>query len=249
MPVERYLWKQSFTKVSVPNWPCPTCPRGRLRLVQDSLSYAETEESRWSNFGEDSSLFDKAYAFAAWIQCDSCHDKISCCGTGGYEQVEGADEEGNPYLEDEMYFSPLYFSLPMMIFRPPHKCPPQIIAEVRRSFAVFFCDLAAAANHVRQCVELILLNAGIEARAADGRFIRFEQRLEQFRTRHPENADRVSALRWIGNFGSHPEPLRKDDLFDAYDILEVLLEELFVGHQRSVRQMVEQIVAKKGPRS
>ena len=56
-----------------------------------------------------------------------------------------------------------------------------------------------------------------------------EKRIQSFEAIDHENAGRVSALRWIGNFGSHPESLTKDDVFDAYDILEVLLESLYIG--------------------
>src|SRR5690348_199664 len=88
MPVDRLLWKQSLTRWNAPLWPCPSCARGRLRLVRDSVTYEETLESRRSRSDETHSPLDVSYGFAAWLECDSCHEKISCCGVGGYEPVE-----------------------------------------------------------------------------------------------------------------------------------------------------------------
>ncbi len=83
---------------------------------------------------------------------------------------------------------------------------------------------------------------------AQDQFIHLSRRIELFQQSDQDNAERADALRWIGNFGSHPEALTKNDLFDAYDILEVLMEDLYVGHQRSVREMVAQITGAKAPR-
>ena len=121
--------------------------------------------------------------------------------------------------------------------------------QLYKSFAVFFCDLSAAANHVRQCAEEILTHADIDIRDANDHFITLNGRIKIYEGRDSENAERITALKWIGNFGSHPEEqLNKGDLFDAYDILEILLEDLYVGHNRNVRNIVAQINVAKGPR-
>ena len=136
----------------------------------------------------------------------------------------------------------------MKLFVPPMKCPNTIKEQLQQSFEVFFCDVGAAANHVRQAVEEMLSHAGFSSRNSDGKFIELGKRISSFEEVDPENAERASALRWIGNFGSHPEDLTKDDLFNAYDILDVLLEDLYVGHHRSVRTLVDQINESKGPK-
>ena len=75
------------------------------------------------------------------------------------------------------------------------------------------------------------------------------ERIKVYEERDSDNAERITALKWIGNCGSHPEDdLNKDDLFDAYDIVAVLLKDLCVGHNRNVRNIVAQINAAKGPR-
>jgi hypothetical protein len=157
--------------------------------------------------------------------------------------------DGEEDFEVIEYFSPHYFSHPMRILHIPFQVPPAIDLSIRKSFRLVFCDPGAAANHIRQCAETILATAGIAHVTETGKFIPFEQRIQKFEDIDPENADRVSALRWIGNFGSHPDKeITRDDVFEAYDILEILLEDLYVGHTKSVRKRVEEINKARGPR-
>ncbi len=248
MSIDRRFWKGTLTESYAPRWPCPSCTMGVLRLKRETLHYRETAESRRSHYDEHLDITDVAFAFSALLECNRCSGKISCCGVGGYELVDDINGEGKVHFDHQLYFVPKYFSTPMEIFRPSARCPNTVKEQLRNSFAVFFCDLGAAANHVRQCLEEILSDAGIQSRNSRGKFVSLKTRIKSFGDRDQENADRAHALRWIGNFGSHPQALTKDDLFDAYEILEVLLEDIYVGHQRSVQQMVEQINKTRGPR-
>jgi hypothetical protein len=220
---------------------------GTLRLRRGSLQHDETAQTRRRHGDDDFNLLDVDLAFAAMLGCSHCEEAISCCGVGGYAQEERQDDEGDWIVDYEVFFPPMYFSRAMKIFQPPHRTPGSVKECLFRSFNVFFCDVSAAGNHVRQCAEEILAHAGIAPKGAKGRFLSLEKRIESYKAIDPENAERVSALRWIGNFGSHPERLTKDDLFDAYDILDVLLEDLYVGHQKSVRARVEKINQARSP--
>jgi hypothetical protein len=248
MAVDRRLWKQPLHKYYAPSWPCPTCA-GKLRFDRESLRYEETLESKQTFDDEHDNTMERSFVFSAWFLCERCNEKVSCSGSGGYEPAETVDENGYPSIEYELEFYPTYFSAPMPIIALPAQCPPLIREEIKKAFAIFFLDLAASANHVRQCAEIILTHLGMPQKRPDGNFIPLGERIKELEKHSAENSARVSALRWIGNFGSHPEPLRKDNLFDAFEILDVLLEDLFVGHLRSVHDMVQRINAAKSPRS
>jgi Domain of unknown function (DUF4145) len=249
MAVNRNLWSAGLRKGYAPSWPCLSCSNGTLRLIRDSLRWFETTESQRRHTDEDFSIFDIDYTFSGSLKCDGCGQKISCCGTGGEEPYTFQNEDGDWEQEYETVFYPRFFYTSLHLFRAPPRCPRLVREQLHKSFAVFFCDLSAAANHLRQCVEEILTDAGIDIQDAKGGFIRLNDRIKIYEERDSDNAERITALKWIGNCGSHPEDdLRKPDLFDAYDILEVLLEDLYVGHNRNVRNIVAQINAAKGPR-
>jgi hypothetical protein len=249
MAVDRNLWGAGLRKAYAPRWPCPSCPNGTLRLVPDSLRWLETAEPQRRHTNEDFNLSDIDYTFSASLECARCRQKISCCGRGGEEPYTFQNEHGDWEQEDEPVFYPRFFYTSLRLFRTPPGCPRLAREQLYKSFAVFFCDLSAAANHLRQCVEEILTHAGIDIRDANGRFIALNERIKIYERKDSDNAGRIVALKWIGNCGSHPEvELNECDLFDAYDILEVLLEDLYVGHHRNVRNIVAQINTAKGPR-
>ena len=249
MSVNRSLWSAGLKKGYAPGWPCPSCSDGTLRLVRDSLRWLETLESKLRHSDEDFHFSDIDYTFSASLECGRCRQKISCCGGGGQEPYEFQSEDGDWEQEFEPVFYPKFFYTFLKLFRAPSRCPDLVRQQLYKSFAVFFCDLSAAANHVRQCAEEILTHADIDIRDANDHFITLNGRIKIYEGRDSENAERITALKWIGNFGSHPEEqLNKGDLFDAYDILEILLEDLYVGRNRNVRNIVAQINVAKGPR-
>jgi hypothetical protein len=53
------------------------------------------------------------------------------------------------------------------------------------------------------------------------------------------------ALKWIGNDGSHDENLNKNDLKDAYQILEKILIKVFNESEKKIQQKVKKINKKK----
>jgi hypothetical protein len=218
-----------------------------MRLQRGTLNYEETAESRRRHGDEDFQQLDVEWVFSAILECQRCNDKVSCCGMGGNEPFEHQDEDGDFVTDYSPVFFPEYFSKPMPLVSVPSACPDAVKKSLNSSFLVCFCDVGAAANHVRQCAEEILTHAGVAGRNAKGGFISLGTRVKAFEAVDQENAERVSALRWIGNFGSHPETITREGVFDAYDITEVLLEDLYVGHQRSVRQIVERVNKARRP--
>jgi hypothetical protein len=247
MAVDRDLWKKALIGSYAAPWPCPSCPDGKMQVQRDTFHFEETAESRRSHSDDDFHQLNVAFVFSAILQCNRCKEKVSCCGDGGYQQEERWDEEGEVTIDYMPIYFVRYFSTSMRIFVPSNKVPSSVRNSLYKSFLVFFCDIGAAANHVRQCVEEILTHAGIPTKNDKGEFVTLGRRIELFKAIDEENAHRLNALRWIGNFGSHPETLTKDDVFDAYDILEIVLEDRYVGHQRSVRDRVDQINKAKKP--
>lgn len=60
-------------------------------------------------------------------------------------------------------------------------------------------------------------------------------------------ATRLFAIKWLGNAGSHPGEITKDDVLDAYEILESILDQLYVQHEKRIDRMVSKVNKKKGP--
>lgn len=247
MPVDRALWKRPIVGGIAPPWPCPTCLQGKLAIKRDTLHSAETAESRSSDHDEGFDVRQIGTMFSALLECRKCKEIVACCGDGGFDVDEWQDEEGEFHTTDYPWFFPRYFTKPLRLFNPPEKVPLAIRKTLDRSFMLFFADHCAAANLIRQCVEEVMHDSGVSPTNKRGGFRGFEDRLKDFRKQHPEIAVHASALRYIGNFGSHPEALDKESVLTGYDILEQLLEERYVGQHRKTREEAARIDRSRRP--
>jgi len=235
MPVDRALWKRAIGGIAPP-WPCPTCADGKLAIKRSTFHTEWTAQSRANRHNEDFSMFEVETVFSTLLECVKCKEIVGCCGHGGYEPEEWPDEEGNYHITDTPWYQPQYFTKPMRLFAPPRKVPFSIRQTLDRSFMLFFADHCAAANLIRQCVEEVMEDAGIARKTNKGNFRTFESRLTEYEKGSADNAVLASALRVIGNFGSHPDTLTRDHVLDGYDILEQLLEDQYVGQYRKTRE-------------
>jgi len=247
VPINRILWKASFRKNKIPKWNCSRCETGYLQLKNDTFNVQEIADSIPFD-PEDPDPTYLRYAFTAIFECsnESCKERFSSCGRG--ETTEEYEYEGvSNYID---VFTPEYFFPPLAIFPIPFACPESITTEIELSFRLFFCDSAASANHIRKSVENILTDKGIKRfQGNNGKrtMISVHQRIRLYETKDKDIAERLFAIKWLGNAGSHSGELYKDDVLDAYEILETVLDSLYVGHDKSIKKKVSLVNKRKGP--
>ncbi len=157
--MNRSLWKKSLTHISCPAWPCPTCQKGSLALVQKSLTFKETIESEKARHREDWDPGWTSYIFTAWAECrhPPCKQRFSMSGIGGISPECGPEGE----LEWEDYFSPKMCCPMPDINCFPIKCPDEVKKELRASFALFWSNPAACAGRIRVALEYIMTHLGV----------------------------------------------------------------------------------------
>jgi hypothetical protein len=154
-------------------------------------------------------------------------------------------------MRDE--FEPLFFFPSLEMFPSPNECPERVAKPIRSSFALFFADSSAAGNHVRQAVEEMLTSKGVRrfttAKSGRRQQIPLVTRIADFAATNPtvSASDPLSALRWLGNAGSHPGGLSPEDVLDAYEILDDLLDQIYVGQKRALVKKTARIVKRRGP--
>jgi hypothetical protein len=56
----------------------------------------------------------------------------------------------------------------------------------------------------------------------------------------------LTAVRWIGNQAAHTADLTRNNIFDALDILDSILEHLFNDHGRRVKELVAAVNRQQG---
>lgn len=246
MNINRTLWKLTFNKDRSPQYPCPRCGIGVLKLQDDLFKVAQLADSPKL----DSEEFEPTlimYIYTAMFECtnESCKEHVSSCGKG---DVEEWYDEYDLHYEDR--FTPEYFFPPLSIFSIPPTCPETIATEIKASFRLFFSDPSASANHIRKSVENILTDKGIKRFNGNNgkrKIITLHDRIRSYAAKDNDVAERLFAIKWLGNAGSHVGELMKDDVLDAYEILETVIDDLYVGHGKSIKKKVALLNKRKGP--
>lgn len=81
------------------------------------------------------------------------------------------------------------------------------------------------------------------------RLLNLHERVVLFSLRNKDIANHLLAVKWIGNTGSHVGDVTRDDVFDDFQIINYVLDELFLKRSEVVSKLTKQINKAKKPRS
>lgn len=248
--MKRALWTAKISSSVVPPWPCPRCKAGTLALLSDSLVVRETPDSVAAHDDENWEPEWNAYVFSAWLQCGNhaCAQPVSVVGKGGVEP-ELDEEHGTVWADAH---TPLYaYPMPDM-FEIPQKCPDAIAVSLRQSFSAFWSSPTAAANNTRTALEHLLDSMGVPKKRKNkkGAFstLALHARIEQLQKVNPAIGNQLMAVKWLGNTGSHRSNVDREELLDAYELVEHALEELIDERSKRIVGLVKSLTKKHGPR-
>ena len=250
--MDRKAVKVPFTPDHTPDWMCPTCAKGILRIKDESFSKAELASSRDHSYDEWEPYWIR-YVYSCLLECSNskCKEVVTSTGTGGVDASMGQDERGEWYETYEDYFEPKYFEPPLHLFRTPAECPESVAGPIKESFRLLLASPDAAANAVRAAVEQLLTELKIKRYTSSNgkrRFISLHQRIALLPGQYAEIRDLILAIKWIGNIGSHSRnELTVDDVLDAYEFLEHVLEEIYGQKTRKLKSLAKKINRKGGP--
>jgi hypothetical protein len=72
-------------------------------------------------------------------------------------------------------------------------------------------------------------------------------RVEEFAKKRPDIGNKLLALKWLGNSGSHNEGLNHRDLITGFKLMQYAIEELFEKRSRNLEATAKKINRRKGP--
>lgn len=261
MRIERDKYLKYFTENDFPQLLCPCCRQGVLNTEKDTFKSVTTQSSHdaYDEVGEISMLELK---FVTFLRCNNkkCKEIACAAGTGSVEEEYRSEEpwEGRDYPEIEYvhYYTISYLDPPTDIFNISDFVPQAVKDRIKNSFSLFWGHSSSSGNQLRQALELVMdeqkvnktkkTKKGIEIR------LNLHERLEEFgkikNGKYKELADALTSLKLIGNFGSHYNALSREDLLDAYEIFDYVLDQLYVADERKnkVKVLTTQIKNKYG---
>jgi hypothetical protein len=252
MTVDRAIWLRRLDGTGLTPWPCPCCGT-RLVVVQGTLHERETAESEKSKNHEawEPRLTDGR--FSCLMKCPSCKNPSAVAGTYTAEEDYDDTGPGEPTMVPTHTYKPTFFSDAPHIINVPVEVPDPIVDELNTSFKLFWVSPEACANSIRSAVEQLLTHFRVHCTKRNPKgervFLSLHARIELFRRTNSKLADALMAVKWIGNAGSHSQRLRREDLLDGYELMEHVLDELFVQRHKRIARLSRQINRRKRPRS
>lgn len=248
MPVDRKLFTQGFGKTRLPNWKCPRCTGGHLRLVPPSFVYSNDGDTEKSKAEDWFDYDDFRFVFTALAKCDNdeCKEAARVAGEGGLFEDPDLEQQRMDY---SALFAPSYVSPSPPLISVPSECPAEIGEQIRKANLAQWGDYDAALMHLRTAVERLLDARNVVAvrTTTKGRsYLSLHDRIERFRADRPTEAEALLAAKWLGNAGAHNEEVTRSDVFDMYDILERVLDRLY-GNASALERLITSINAAKGP--
>ena len=257
--MNRELFKLPFTLDEVPDWICPSCEKGILRVKRESFLKEESKESRENShdpyFGFISHEVHYVYICLLICSNDKCREVITNTGIGFIDiRSTWIDEEGECYEDESDFFRPKYFQPPLKLIKIPADCPKTVQIPLHESFELFFSSPSSAANRVRISLENLLTELKVErfsTKKEGGRkLLSLHERIELLPEQYTHFKDVIFAIKWLGNAGSHSnDEISSDDVMDAYDLIEHVLEEIYEqkGKRERLQLIARKVNEKKGP--
>lgn len=250
MPSDRSHWQPYFRYL--PRWECPTCGKGHLKVVGENRHEKESGPSAKAH-GHDA--WDPSWVsgrFVCLLECDfaPCEEIASVSGTYIVDFEETFDYEGRPEQTWVDFFQVQAISPSPLPIRPIKATPETIKNCLAKAAALLWQSEEAAANGIRQAIEHLMDARKIKKfTTGNGKRTRMmlHARIEEFRKEDQENGDILLAVKWLGNSGSHVGGLTRDDVLDAFDMIELTLENLYGTTKATIMRKVKAVNKKKGP--
>ena len=223
-------------------WVCPRCDRGRLFLNRELLFWAESPDSEDARRSDD---WDETFVekrFTTMLRCEHCAEAIAVAGIVEEKTLHvRRNGEYEEFVEER--FFPRYVAPSPRFVKAPRSTPAEIVRLLEESFILFWQDPSSAGNKLRQAVERLMDHLQVATGSS------LHQRLVDFAKSQADLGDRLLAIKWIGNAGSHQSDLTSKDVIDAYALMEYVLHTLFDSARDETAVIASDINARKGPRS
>jgi hypothetical protein len=242
MAIEHYFWSEAFKKEGFPPWPCPACGRHSLSIESKSFAQAEVRESkqaRGRSEWDPEWVYDR---FVCLICCDRCGEVCSVAGVTQVTQTHFDD-----YAED---LEP-HFIQPAPEIIKIHKSYPKVVAEeLRAAFSLFWNDPGSALNSIRSSLEALLDSEKVQRRKKGKRGklnkLVLHERIKIFLPKDVLTRDKLLAVKNLGNAGSHTGTVRRQQVLEAFELMESILEVVVEKRPQRLERMAREINKRKG---
>jgi len=190
-------------------------------------------------------------SFIAMLVCNYafCGEAVTVAGFYRSDtEVAWGGEEGDQAEEITSYsYKPYSIKpAPLMIDEPNADSK----KHLRKAYELFWNDYASCANRLRIVVEYLLDQLGIAREGPKGKRkkarLDLADRIAILALAKPDYDEALTALRYVGNAGSHEGVGEFEDIMDCFDLLEHAMIELIEQRREKLAEKAKRIIAAKG---
>lgn len=211
---------------------CPTCGRGSLH-PSDGKLHKQRRGNCVEAIKNSKGVETFSSRFTAVLGCShapECAEIVTVCGN---------------LIEPDVFF-PLAINPPLLPITLPSQTPTFVLDAIRSASMIYWSNPSSAANMIRRATEGLMYDQlGLElpqsGTLADS--LNLHQLIEKFEKRDPINANLLMAVKWIGNDASHLTGINRDQVLDAFDIFELVVENLYNPRRRQSIERANQLNA------
>lgn len=225
---DKKSYLEGFQKEDSIPFPCPFCERASLSLKKDS--WYQYDQGQYLKKDECCDpVDDVSLAFNAVYQCSNskCEQEIFSSGTGFVYEDHVDNGYGDYQPQYNQYYQPRFFQPTVHFFKIPINTPYKTRAAIELSFSLVLQSPVAAVNSLRSAVEEILADHGIPKNTARTLHTRIEKDVPQ-NTKLKDFEILFMAIKWLGNSGSHGNEIELELILYVYEVLELILNSLYV---------------------
>ena len=190
--------------------------------------------------------------FCAILVCNSvkCGELAAISGSVFVEEAHEQDYNGSwnqSYVDLYEPRSLFPAPLPFQLF---DEIPDVVKDRLVEAAGLIWQNSEASANQIRQAVESLMDCRKVKkTRIQSGKRVRMSLhgRIKEFEKTDKDNAELLLAVKWLGNSGSHPGGLDRDNVLDAFDMIEMVLTNLYNKSATAIRRKAKAINKAKGP--
>jgi Domain of unknown function (DUF4145) len=230
--------------------PCLICHRGAL---EPTISEFESKVSIDARAGAEILGGPMSGFFHGELTCSrvQCGNNYVVAG----EWTRGSESPDEDIAEVESYDPRLYgFTVrhvlpPLPLIALPDKTPIEVQVLVESASSVLLSDPSVASGRIRTAIEALLDAQGVRKMQRNSRTHRLttHDRIQLFESKNKIAADRLMAVKWIGNVGVHDrDPLPLEFVLDGIELFARAIEIIYDPRDSDLDRLAMEINRKKG---
>ena len=188
--------------------------------------------------------------FSLQLICDNANCGEVVVVSGETLVIEFYNDENDRWEYSSQLCPRAMFPAPLIIDIPT-QAPRNVRDNIRLASSHFWLDTSASANRLRASVEFLLdfleiPRETVNATSGSTRRLDLNARIAHYELVNAEHAPSLTALRMIGNLGSHGEDVQQEAILDAFEIYEYTLDALCGQRKDRIEALRQKLISTKG---